>query len=198
MKTCSKCAETKPITGFCKSKLGVLGVRGDCRKCVAAYDAERYASAAERQRELARQRRAAEPSRHRGYVKAYYARNAESIRSKARAKHDPVKSGERSRRWRQRNPDKHCASVMAREADKLRATPQWADKEKILSFYADAQRLTAETGEKHHVDHIYPLRGKRVCGLHNQFNLQVLPARVNQKKYNLMPEESTRRAEMRL
>lgn len=67
---------------------------------------------------------------------------------------------------------------------KLRATPVWADQSKIEAVYAEAIRLTNETGIKHDVDHIVPLQGKTVRGLHWEGNLQVLPKAQNISKHN--------------
>lgn len=55
--------------------------------------------------------------------------------------------------------------------------PLWADKEAIKHFYANRP-------DGHHVDHIIPLNGKKVSGLHVIENLQYLPALVNLKKGN--------------
>lgn len=60
-----------------------------------------------------------------------------------------------------------------------RATPSWADLDKIKAICDAAAELQAVTGVKYHVDHIVPLRGKTVCGLHCEANLQVLPALDN-------------------
>lgn len=71
----------------------------------------------------------------------------------------------------------------------LQATPGWANPLAIQAFYAFAKELEMLTGEKYHVDHIYPLRGKRVCGLHCESNLRVVQARVNLRKSNKHPGE---------
>lgn len=64
------------------------------------------------------------------------------------------------------------------------ATPEWADLAKVKAFYKMAREISEMTGTKHHVDHIVPLRGANVCGLHNEFNLQILPADLNLSKSN--------------
>ena len=91
-----------------------------------------------------------------------------------------------------RQPTKRCekhhtqslADGATRRVRELSATVSFGDPEKIKAVYLEAARLTSETGTPHHVDHIVPLRGKNVCGLHVEWNLQPLPAQENIKKSN--------------
>lgn len=62
--------------------------------------------------------------------------------------------------------------------------PPWADLAAIAKVYAEAARLTAETGVPHHVDHEIPLKGRLVCGLHVAENLRPIPAMDNFRKGN--------------
>lgn len=70
---------------------------------------------------------------------------------------------------------RHTTSIY--RARKLKAIPLWADLDKIKEFYDNCPK-------GYHVDHIYPLAGKTVCGLHTLENLQYLPARENLQKGN--------------
>ena len=88
------------------------------------------------------------------------------------------------RTWRKKNPGKVSASTMRRIAAKARAVPPWADHARIAAVYAEAARLTKATGIPHHVDHIVPIQGKQVCGLHWHENLRPLPASENSRKGN--------------
>lgn len=71
-----------------------------------------------------------------------------------------------------------------RRAAKLQRTPPWADLDSMRAIYAEANRLTQETGIPHHVDHVIPLQGKLVSGLHVHNNLQILTGSENSKKRN--------------
>lgn len=72
-------------------------------------------------------------------------------------------------------------------ADKLLRTPKWLTKEQlqeIKQFYIDAEYLTYYTKVQFEVDHIIPLRGKHVSGLHVPNNLQLLTEKENEIKHN--------------
>jgi hypothetical protein len=67
---------------------------------------------------------------------------------------------------------------------RILATPPWADFKAIREVYKQADRLSALTGVKHHVDHIVPLNHPLVCGLHVDWNLRAIPAGPNMSKGN--------------
>ena len=82
------------------------------------------------------------------------------------------------------NPNKVCANQAKYKAQKLKATPVWADKDKISAVYNEAQKYIDSDGRVYHVDHIIPLQGEKVCGLHIEHNLQILPGKENCSKSN--------------
>ena len=95
-----------------------------------------------------------------------------------------IKNPEYKKTWNQINSYKCNALTAKSAASKLQRTPPWVDYQKIEPFYVDAQYLTKETGIKYDVDHIIPLRGKYVSGLHIEINLQVITHIANVIKGN--------------
>jgi 5-methylcytosine-specific restriction endonuclease McrA len=78
----------------------------------------------------------------------------------------------------------------SRRAKQKLATPPWLtdpQKAHIKRTYDLATLMEEITGNKYHVDHIIPLKGKNVSGLHVPWNLQVLPADINLQKGNRTP-----------
>jgi hypothetical protein len=84
--------------------------------------------------------------------------------------------------YRKRNRGKKNAEWAKWFADRLQRTPPWADLQAIRKLYDEAHRITKATGLEHHVDHIIPMRGKLVSGLHVAENLRVLPGPENLSK----------------
>lgn len=71
-----------------------------------------------------------------------------------------------------------------RRAAEIQATPMWYEHEEIMNLYQECRDISVSTGIQHHVDHIIPLRGSNVCGLHCLANLQILTASDNLSKGN--------------
>lgn len=194
MKTCTKCGETKELSEFAKRKLSKDGRRARCRLCTRAdtmvYNAAnresiRRANAAweaanpERRRRTAAAWRAANRERRSQTNAAWYQDNKER-RSKVNAawyQANKERKSETVAAWREANPEKARAYVAHYRSAKLQRTPAWANHEAINAIYATA---TPDT----HVDHIIPLQGELVSGLHVHNNLQVLKASDNMSKSN--------------
>jgi len=188
-KRCPKCGAVKPLEAFHRNARRADGRAWECRTCVAAH----YVANAER----LRAKRYAEVDRVKLAHAAYRAANAETLRSKARAYRAAnlekvtvaqaayrAANAEKRRANRAANRAAYVANTARYRATKLRATPAWANLDTVAAYYVLAAAMTEASGVRHEVDHIEPLRGKHVCGLHNEFNLQVLPAPDNGRKGN--------------
>jgi 5-methylcytosine-specific restriction endonuclease McrA len=126
-----------------------------------------------------------------GYIFNQYQKNhikingfyAEAWRSPA--KHKIVKSYRYAAD--NNNKPRRNAITAKRHSAKLKRTPPWLTEyhlSQIKRFYQEAKELESSTGIKHHVDHIVPLQGKNVSGLHVPWNLQILTAVENCSKNN--------------
>lgn len=92
-----------------------------------------------------------------------------------------------SRKYYARNTHKHSQLVRARQAGLKKATPDWlteAHKLEMSDLYWLARDLSTFGDEPYEVDHIVPLKGRDICGLHVPWNLQVLPRSINRSKHN--------------
>lgn len=85
-------------------------------------------------------------------------------------------------KWASENKGKRLASVRARQIAQRHRTPVWADLGRIAEIYQLAAQKTKETGVPHEVDHVLPLQGEYVSGLHVHTNLQVLSRSANRSK----------------
>jgi hypothetical protein len=119
------------------------------------------------------------------YRKEYEKANKERIAARRAAR--LAESREVKRIWRKNNLGLVLADCANRRAAKIQRTPAWLtefDKLKIKCLYQLAAMRTRESGYIWHVDHIIPLQGEFVSGLHVPDNLRVIPALDNMRKSN--------------
>lgn len=166
MKTCCTCKIAKPVSDF-HMQLGKP--RSQCKVCAAEYQRTSTKRAA-----YLKKWRAENPDKVAAIDKRHREANREAGRAHCKA-------------WRQKNKDKVRAFASARRAALINACAGW-DKELTDFVNSEACSLAMMreqvTGIAWHVDHIVPLRGRDVCGLHVWNNLRVIPAVVNISKRN--------------
>lgn len=140
------------------------------------------------------------PDKANAQKRNWCAKNREHVRGIKRAwnKAHPEGQKARARRWflankdrangqqrnyAKRNPGKIASKAARRRSDLLLRTPAWADLSKIEEIYARAVAMRAN-GYKVDVDHVIPLCGERISGLHVAENLQIIDTVENQLKSN--------------
>ena len=119
----------------------------------------------------------------------YYQEHREEIIAKVQAWQETNKERHRARslEWQIKNPAKANARNARRRAAKLNATPKWLTKDhfkQIERYYIAAKWVESILGEPIEVDHIVPLQGENVAGLHVPWNLQLLTEEENCRKKN--------------
>ena len=184
-KTCSKCRELKPVSEFSPRSDQPGQYKSACKPCRRVTNREykeankgKGANYYQQNREVIKAKSATYYEQNKEHYKQYNARRYQENKEVYKAN---------ARRWRESNPGKRSAIARKYEVSKLGATPSWLtedDHKWIEWHYKHAKKMEEVTGVKHHVDHIHPLQGEDVCGLHVPWNLQVIPAEENLKKSN--------------
>ena len=193
MKKCSTCGVMKPLDGFGKNRIKKDGLCAACKTCRNARKKNHYYKNRESEIASARAWNLANPEAVRASKRASYQRHRERLCRESREKYllQRDKIAAENTKWRKANPAK-CAEIKARRrAAKIQRTPPWlssAQKSEIFAIYAYAAEMRKALSTELHVDHIVPLQGPNVCGLHVPWNLQVLRGDDNNQKYNKLPE----------
>ena len=123
------------------------------------------------------------------YKKEYYQKTKEKrLATNAEyRKNNREKVFEINKEWRLKNTPLVNAKNRTRKALKKFRTPSWLteiDHERIKNEYKLANILSKLTGQKWEVDHVIPLQGELVSGLHVPSNLKAIPAFKNRSKHN--------------
>jgi hypothetical protein len=159
MKICIKCNRNLPLSSYFRNKAKKDGLQAYCKAC------------------------------HKESNKAYFANNREKLNKyhqqyRAENKQQHLNT---LKRYREKNKPLRTALQAKRKASQLQRTPKWLTKDQldeIKEFYIMAQELEAVFPWKQCVDHIIPLQGRTVSGLHVPSNLQILSAKANMEKGN--------------
>lgn len=154
MKSCTKCLNQKDYSLFHKDKSKKDGFRNICKEC-ATKQITAWQQTSEKYRDT---------------YKEYYKKNKDKCLS-----------------WKNSNKDKVRATKAAYRSNRQQRQPTWLtkeQKEQILEFYTVAKEFESIFLRKQEVDHIVPLKGKTVSGLHVPWNLRIITAEENLTKRN--------------
>lgn len=165
-KKCPKCSTVKDVSLFSNNSTRADGLQSHCKVCRSERRKADYLKNKQHELELS---------------KVWAKDNPEAVKAKA-SKHRQSDHG--SAYYNTRNARSR--------AKKLSATPDWLtdnQHDDIKSMYALAKKFSGICGIPYHVDHITPLKGKNVCGLHVPWNLQLLAAPLNLSKGNRVPND---------
>ena len=173
-KECTRCYTEKPETEFDLRSDRPGKRRSHCRDC---------------RRKEVREQDKKNRKRKLAYNRAYRESNKDKISLKVKVYHrenrERILSYQKS--WRKSNPEKVATGSRERKKRQKQATPDWLSKEQenqIADIYKLRDECILLTGDPYEVDHIIPLKGEHVCGLHVPWNLQVLPRDLNRSKSN--------------
>lgn len=184
MKNCSKkdCKQINPqlLENFNGDKNRKNGLTPWCKSCFKYYRDTHKSQRAE-------------------YHKIYRKNNEETLTQYLRNWHEKNKEEVNKKTkvygkiYRKLNPGKDNARCRKRQSAKLQRTPNWLTKEQIKEIeenYILAKELRWLSEEPLEVDHIIPLQGKNISGLHVPWNLRIVPRNINRtKQRNFIQED---------
>ena len=195
-KVCTKCNETKTVDLFYKRRDRLSGYTSHCKACKRSHDNAHYSKPETKQKvsEYAKTRRknpevkAAESAYKQAYHQLSEVKEAKKLYQRGRRLNPKVVKKERlwEAHYAKQHPEKFAMKTRKRKIAKLNRTPFWLNDGQLLemqSVYKYCASLRA-VGLDYEVDHIIPLQGKTVSGLHAPWNLQVITASENASKGN--------------
>ena len=173
-KTCKICKETKLTALFYRDKRSKDLCSSYCRECTKAKANAAYSENKDLHNARSNAYRRANMPKIREIAAKYRAKNRERINSYSSS-------------WVKENRLNSTLNTAKYRSAKLQRTPAWlteSDLLRIKCYYQVAAMRTRESGQSWDVDHIIPLKGRFVSGLHVPNNLRVIPASENKRKTN--------------
>ena len=189
MKKCSRCQLAQDNDRFHKDSQSKSGFKSQCKTCCLSAAKNYRTLNKDKVREAKQKCYLSKKEKYRLMHSSYFFNNKAKLLKINKDWQLSNKEKMRAYRakWKINNPEEVRADNNYRKSLKRRATPPWITEEhlkEIKAWYRAAAECKWLSDEKLHVDHIIPLRGKDVCGLHVPWNLQVLPASTNFRKSN--------------
>lgn len=180
LKTCNKCLCGKDTSAFYANKRMKDGLNTFCIECHKADNIAR------------KTKNRADPlfkATELAYKKTYRERNEEAhaVYMAKWREANRERINEHGRNYRRQRKEHYNFLCQKRKLDLINRTPKWLTDDDVWMMeqaYELAGMRRQLTGVEWHVDHIIPLRGKVVSGLHTPFNLRVIPRAENQRKTN--------------
>jgi 5-methylcytosine-specific restriction endonuclease McrA len=155
-RTCATCGVVKDVTNFYKSSKRYLGYYPSCKPCQSQTENSRYKS---------------KSSEYSSRNKKYYEKNKETIKKQTAS-------------WRKNNSVKYNEYMYVRDRDKRQKALTSEFFAEMQLKHEECRKLSEASGIKYEVDHIIPLKGKNVSGLHVPWNVQFLTKSENCQKSN--------------
>jgi hypothetical protein len=179
MKICRVCKLSKPFSEFHKDNYRKDGLQNKCISCERQYQIDNQNHLKEYRSQYYESNKQHEQDRHKKYRQEHieFYRNYD-------------------KKYVKLNPGKKNFLTRKRRLTRIKATPKWLTSEQLAEiewFYTTAKELQWLSEEPLEVDHIIPLNGKNVCGLHVPWNLQIIPKGLNCRKKNKLYEELQRK-----
>jgi len=200
-KACTKCGVIKQLSEFYRNKNSIDGRKTQCADCTRLYNKKHRIDNAEYYKNYHRQYVIDNNEKVLSYRKKWVMDNRDKVNAVARksyyARYDAVKAYRVKNkdkiaiavnRWKRAHPEVSSMYCAKRRLAKSDRTPLWANDELDTLIkkeaYKKAAEMTKSTGIAHEVDHIIPLSGVIVSGLHIWNNLQVITKSENARKKN--------------
>ena len=188
-KTCKCCNKDKSFDSYNRAPRYKWGFKSYCKDCENRKSRETYSKNTDYNKERSKTYRLNNLDKEKKRSKLYAQNNKENIASNRKKYRelnwDLVRN--REKKYYQNNSHKWVHYNKIRESLKKERLPKWttpSDIKIIECYYSLASRLSSCLSILHHVDHIIPLQGAMVSGLHTPLNLEVIPAKLNLQKGN--------------